>query len=162
MDIRKNKKWLRKAAYAPLAVAVLAGAVCSGAGIGSATTDANAGTGDTKWRVHNNTDQVLTEGKFGKSDGGRPVGIIDVAGLKPGQSREGLYWSGDFMEKNFTMADGVCFNHQIWRLDEMWTAHERWRDVWVYTRPDGTPFVSPQGGGREDYDMSLLKPALRC
>ncbi|MFC9768080.1 hypothetical protein [Rhodococcus jostii] len=161
MDIRKNNKWLRRAAYAPLAAAVLAGAVCSGAGIGSAATGANAGTGDTKWRVHNNTDQVLTEGKFGKADGNRPFGIIDVAGLKPGDFKEGLYWSGGPLDENLTIADGVCFNHQMWRLDETWTPFERWRDVWVFNRADGTVFVTPDGG-REDFDMSLLKPALRC
>ncbi|MFC9769722.1 hypothetical protein [Rhodococcus jostii] len=96
MDICKNKSWLRKAAYAPLAAGVLAGVVCSGAGIGSAATDASespqacgpsAGTDaeacpqdDTMlWRVHNNTDEVLTGGGFTKHEGTNgPRSTIDV------------------------------------------------------------------------------------
>ncbi|MFC9769597.1 hypothetical protein [Rhodococcus jostii] len=68
MDISKNKKWLRKAAYAPLAAAVLAGAVCAGTGIGSATTTDPATTPDTlqsgetsstAWSVQNLTGQPI-------------------------------------------------------------------------------------------------------
>ncbi|MFC9769627.1 hypothetical protein [Rhodococcus jostii] len=63
MDISKNKKWLRKAAYAPLAAAVLAGAVCSGAGIGSAATDTDAGVGTgtsaSKFWMVNGTGQPI-------------------------------------------------------------------------------------------------------
>ncbi|MFC9768673.1 hypothetical protein [Rhodococcus jostii] len=76
MDISKNKKWLRKAAYAPLAVAVLAGAVCAGTGIGTAapTTAPEAVTASTStkdtppasadpamnwWTLFNNTGQPI-------------------------------------------------------------------------------------------------------
>ncbi|MFC9769671.1 hypothetical protein [Rhodococcus jostii] len=68
MDIRKNNKWLRKAAYAPLAAAVLAGAVCSGAGLGSAATDTETGVGagtnipdpaPLRWSVVNGTGQPI-------------------------------------------------------------------------------------------------------
>ncbi|MDV6278721.1 hypothetical protein R3Q06_35725 [Rhodococcus erythropolis] len=66
MDINKNTKWLRKAAYAPLAVAVLAGALSSGAGISTAdatTTPTGTDTlqsGDTyNWALLNRTGQPI-------------------------------------------------------------------------------------------------------
>ncbi|MDV6278804.1 hypothetical protein R3Q06_36170 [Rhodococcus erythropolis] len=68
MNISKNKNWLRKAAYTPLAVAIVAGAVYGGAGIGSAATDTDAdvGTGTTlpdpapfRWSVVNGTGQPI-------------------------------------------------------------------------------------------------------
>ncbi|MFC9769695.1 hypothetical protein [Rhodococcus jostii] len=68
MDISKNKSWLRRAAYAPIAAAVLAGAVCSGAGIGSAATDTETGVGagtnipdpaPLRWSVVNGTGQPI-------------------------------------------------------------------------------------------------------
>ncbi|MFC9768081.1 hypothetical protein [Rhodococcus jostii] len=173
MDIRKNKNWLRTAAYAPLAVAVLAGAICSGAGIGSADTDAigspracgpSEGTDTeacepppftTLWRVHNNTDEVLTGGGFTKKDGAHRGGTIDVTGLPPGESREGRYDSV-FLEENVTWSEGICYKHQTWRLHMQKTPRQRWENVHVLVdKRSGDLFVTREGGG-DNYMMFTM------
>ncbi|MFC9766738.1 hypothetical protein [Rhodococcus jostii] len=178
MDIRKNKKWLRKAAYAPLAVAVLAGAVYGGAGLGSAATDTSespqacgpsAGTdteacpqdGTVLWRVHNNTDEVLTGGGFTRRDGYEgPGGTIDVAGLPPGESREGLYRSDDGWVVNFTSSEGVCYKHQTWRLHSEETNGQKWENVHVLVdKRSGDLFVTREGGGE---NRMMFTMGTRC
>ncbi|MFC9769721.1 hypothetical protein [Rhodococcus jostii] len=91
--------------------------------------------------------------------------------MKPGESKEGLYWSGGLFDENFTMVDGMSYNYQMWRLDETWTSDKEWRDVWVFNRADGTVFVTPDGGFIRTQqvaapfpvvNMSMAQPALRC
>lgn len=166
MNINKNKNLLRKAAYAPLAAAVLAGAVCAGAGIGSAATDADAdvnSTADVGWTVINDTDQTLTGGKFHKHEVDSwtfPESTIDVTGLAPHESRSGTYQSTIF-GLNYTRAENVCYNNLKWSsADTEWTPRDSWRTVHVrFDR--GQLFIVPEGGGHYII-LDPLKPYSPC
>ncbi|MDV6277717.1 hypothetical protein R3Q06_29930 [Rhodococcus erythropolis] len=152
MNITKNKNLLRKAAYAPLAAAVLAGAVCAGTGIGSAATDTGADAGvsvpDRTWRVVNDTGKELTGGKFGKMDENHPIGTIYVTGLKPNEARYGSYESGGILDSNGTMADGVCYNNRMWHMKPEVTSGSKWASVHVRVdQASGDLFIAPEGGG---------------
>ncbi|MFC9769626.1 hypothetical protein [Rhodococcus jostii] len=144
---------MRRWAYVPL-VAVVAGAVCAGAGIGSAATDTDAGSGDNvEWRVHNYTDKALTSGIFFKEE--VDVSSVDITGLKPGEVKSGIYQSR-WEVPNITTGH-VCFNNTLWYMDTQGTPEARWRDVYVFFR-GGQLFVTPEGA----LDNRIMKPAGPC
>ncbi|MDV6277841.1 hypothetical protein R3Q06_30580 [Rhodococcus erythropolis] len=61
VSTKKNRPHrMRRWVYAPLAMAVAAGAVCTGAGVGSAATGADSGAPTMiTWRFHNGTVKLL-------------------------------------------------------------------------------------------------------
>lgn len=138
MRIRRDTSVkVRALICAAVTIVAVAGALIAGTVTGSATpaglsADAPS-TVHVQWTVHNATDQDLTAGTFSRFDLDHPASTIAVAGLKPGQSRQGSYETG-YPYKVLTRADSVCNNHTVWGWDGEWTLGLKWQDVWVVSR----------------------------
>ncbi|MFC9769133.1 hypothetical protein [Rhodococcus jostii] len=144
---------MRGLAYAPLVAAVAAGAICTGAGTGAAATTAGSANLQ-EWRVHNNTGQVLTDGLFAKFEGDH-TSTLSVAGLQPGEFWSSDYEPGSAFQLNYTVATDICYLHTQWRMDQVRTPGQKWRDVYVFVdAPSGKLFVTPEGA---PYNTDLLR-----
>ncbi|MFC9768674.1 hypothetical protein [Rhodococcus jostii] len=150
VSTKKNSpRGMRRWAYLPLVAVVAAGAVCAGAGVGSAQADANSG-GMITWRVHNHTDKVLTSGTFSKWDSGHPQSFIGFTSLNPEEVQSGAYEAGSFLQLNNTQVYSLCYDGKDWAGVAGGTAGEKWRDVWVFSR-GGKLFLNPEGAQDDRY-----------
>ncbi|MFD7046217.1 hypothetical protein [Rhodococcus jostii] len=155
-----TRRWAR---VLLVVAAVAAGAVCTAAGIGSATTDVDTGPVEwINWRVHNATGQTLTSGTVTQVE--HTKSSVDVTGLKPGEYRTGFYEAGSWYEPNYSSVDNVCYNHTQWSFwdhffgaDTFGTSSRKWRDVYIFFR-GGTLSVTPEGA----FDDRDLNPSRSC
>ncbi|MDV6278728.1 hypothetical protein R3Q06_35760 [Rhodococcus erythropolis] len=121
MEINKNTKWLRKAAYAPLTVAILAGALSSGMGIGSAATDATTTPTGTpqigtayNWSVNNHTGQPIYGTWNATMHSGNSSHVEATADhpWKPGDAPHATQYQD--MERDTTWTGHICYNKRWW------------------------------------------------
>ncbi|MDV6274113.1 hypothetical protein R3Q06_11435 [Rhodococcus erythropolis] len=123
MEISNNKKWLRNAAYAPMVVSVLAGAVCAGTGLGSAATDAitppTSGGDRHWWSLYNNTGQPIS-GEWTEQIGAATSGLTLVKEIPEPQggheSRPRISDAAHPLSNPYWWGH-ICYDHKKWNLD---------------------------------------------
>ncbi|MDV6276856.1 hypothetical protein R3Q06_25505 [Rhodococcus erythropolis] len=115
---------LRKLLYVPLAVSVLAGAVCAGTGIGTAApipapdaVTASAGPSQDWWSLSNDTGQPIY-GMFNYQVGPQKSDLV-IAKDRPMQQggREGRqWWHSAFGWSNEYWSGHICYDHKQWNI----------------------------------------------
>ncbi|MFC9766649.1 hypothetical protein [Rhodococcus jostii] len=177
MDIGKNKKWLRKAAYTPVAVAVLAGAVCAGAGIGSAATADPGTTPDalqssgiaTAWSMENRTDQSIY-GQWDAWNSKRETSRVATTADNPWQPGA---IAKSFQEAASSWSGRICYNKQYWDFypQQLSLADEGKFRLEVdsnkvphvyYTTSYILPLSERMTGVRTDHNDTLKATGVRC
>lgn len=157
------RRWVKGSVVAVVA----AGAICTGAGIGTAGTTAaatDAGTTITDhrpWRIHNLTDQALTAGEFHRDQGTGYASDLAFGGttpwvaLKPGDRTAEAFQPIVVGSLDLVRTWGrVCYSGQIWNMPRVATKAS---DMYVFAFDDGRggkKLMITNEGAYEDVDMS--------
>ncbi|MFC9768105.1 hypothetical protein [Rhodococcus jostii] len=158
----RRRASLRKLLYTPLAVGVLAGAVCTGTGLSTATAlpapdavintpDAlPASTGDAHWwSLYNDTGQPIY-GEWSEQVGS-PVSGLEV--VKDWQMPQGGHESRPRINESFTLAfpywwGHICYDHKQWNLGrEERNVSDEGRFTLTARPGGGLDVVWEEGGG---------------